>query len=352
MSGSLTGPQYGGLVPGGPIGQQLQFITRRAVIPAVYVQIYQSHPLLSLLFANAQRARGGVSMVTIPIQGAAFTQFSWGSFAGDFPMPVDQAAIFDAQFNLKLGMIPIGFFGMEALVQSSEVIIPKLRVVMSDAAVVLKKSLAASLYTNNSATPNVMDSLVQAYDDGTNVTSYGGISRVGTGYFNGQYYPNPIQLTTRQGMAIWLTQIMTGAGGESVDFVVMNPAQWAALMSDFMGLEMFQSTARSQYGTDDHVNAGFRALRVLDTPIFSDPYCPFGQVHAINSRYLALYISEFTSPMVFSGFESQIPNGQIANIGVLISALDLVCAKPSSGAYAVNVPGGAWPNTLATPVVV
>jgi hypothetical protein len=352
MSGTLTGPAYGGLVPGGAIGQQLQAITRRAVIPSVYVQIYQSHPLLSLLFSNAQRARGGVSMITIPAQGASFVSFSWGSFAGDFPMPTDVAAINDAQFNLKLGMIPIGFFGMEAIVQSSEVIIPKLRAVMSDAAVVLKQSLAQFIYSNNSASPNVIDGLPQAFDDGTNVSSYGGISRTGNPWWIGQYYPNPMQITTRQGMAVWLTQIMTGAGGESVDFVVMNPAQWAALMSDFMGLEMFQTGPRSRYGMDDVVNAGFRAIRVLDTPIFPDPFCPMGTVFAINSRYLALYVSEFTSPMVFSGFESQIPNGQIANIGVLITALDLVCAKPSSGAYAVNVPGGAWPNTLATPAVI
>jgi hypothetical protein len=30
------------------------------------------------------------------------------------------------------------------------------------------------------------------------------------------------------------------------------------------------------YGKDDPVNAGFRALRVLDTPIFPDPFCPRG----------------------------------------------------------------------------
>lgn len=352
MSGTLTGPAYGGLVPGGAIGQQLQAITRRAVIPAVYVQIYQTHPLLSLLFSNAQRARGGVSMITIPAQGASFVSFSWGSFAGDFPMPQDVAAIQNAQFNLKLGMIPIGFFGMEALVQSSEVIIPKLRAVMSDAAVVLKQALAGYMYSNNQALPNIIDGLPQAYDDGTNVSSYGGISKPGNAWWIGQYYPNPMALTTRQGMAVWLTQIMTGAGGEAVDFVVMNPAQWAALMSDFMGLETYPTPGPGKYyKADDVVNAGFRAIRILDTPIFPDPFCPMGTVFAINSRYLSLYVSEFTSPMVFSGFESQIPNGQIANIGVLITALDLVCAKPSSGAYAVNVPGGAWPNTLATPAV-
>src|ERR1700722_7713861 len=118
-----------GIVPGGAVGAQLAAITRRAFIPALWVQIYQSHPLLSLLISNAQRARGGVSSVTIPAQGAQFTFFSWGSFGGDFPIPEEQEAIQNAQFDLKLGMVPIGFFGMESLVQASEVVIPKLRAV-------------------------------------------------------------------------------------------------------------------------------------------------------------------------------------------------------------------------------
>ena len=75
MSGSLTGPQYGGITPGGSIGQQLSAITRRAVVPVLVSQIYQSHPLLSLFLRNAQRARGGVSQITIPTQGASFTSF-------------------------------------------------------------------------------------------------------------------------------------------------------------------------------------------------------------------------------------------------------------------------------------
>ena len=266
MSGTLSGPVFSGITPGGSLGQQLQAITRRAVIPSVYVQIYQAHPLLSLFLSNAQRARGGVSQVTIPAQGASFVSFNWGSFAGDFPMPEDQAAIQDAQFNLKLGMVPIGFFGMEAIVQSSEVIIPKLRAVTSDAATVIKQAIAQALYTNNAANALAIDSLAQAFDNGTNTTSYGGIARTNA-FWQGQYYPNmggQATISSRSGMATILVRTMTGAGGEAPDFVVMNPADWTTLMQDFLGLEQFQTTPRSIYAKGDVVNAGFRAIRVLD----------------------------------------------------------------------------------------
>lgn len=347
---TFQSPVASGIVPGGQIGAQLSAITRRAFVPSVFVQIYQSHPLLSLLMSNSQRARGGVGAVTIPAQGASFTQFAWGSFAGDFLMPEDQAAIQDAQFNLKLGMVPIGFFGMEAIIQSSEVVIPKLRAVMSDSAVVMKQAIATALYSNNYAQPTFLDSLVQAYDDGTNVPSYGGISRSGAPWWQGQLIPNFAGKTNRVGIATLLTQITQGAGGEAPDFAVMSYPDWALLMADFMGYEQYQTRPKSIYGKDDTVNAGFRAIRVLDTPIFPDPFCPVGEMYAINSRYLSLYMSEY-APFVFSGFESAIPLGQIADIGVLITCLDLVCSKPSSGAHITGLTGRGYNTPLATPAV-
>ena len=343
--GTLTGS---GITPSGSLGAQLAALTRRAFLPSVYVQVYQSHPLLSLFMSNAKAARGGVSQITIPVQGSSFVNFNWGSFAGDFPMPTDQAAIQNAQFSLKLGMVPIGFFGMEAILQSSEVVIPKLRAVMSDAAVVIKQAYAQALYSNNYANPQAWDSLAQAYDDGTNVPSYGGITRNTGSFWSGQLINNTgASATTRVGMAQLLTRVQNGAGGEAPDYAVMNPANWAELMTDFMSLEMFTTKPRSMYDKDDVVNAGFRAIRVLDTPIFPDPFCPLGTCYVVNSRYTGLYMSEF-APMTFSGFESQIAVGQISDIGVLISAADLVCAKPSSGAQITNITGAAWPNVPGT----
>ena len=298
--------------------------------------------------ANAKAARGGVAQITIPVQGSSFVSFNWGSFAGDFPIPTDAAATQNAQFSLKLGMVPIGFFGMEAILQSSEVVIPKLRAVMSDASVVIKQAYAQALYSNNYANTQAWDSLSQAYDDGTNVPAYGGISRATGSFWSGRLITNTGgAMTTRVGAAQLLTRVQNGAGGEAPDFMVMNPANWAELMSDFMSLEMFTTRPRSIYDKDDVVNAGFRAIRVLDTPVFPDPFCPLGTAYAINSRYTGLYMSEY-APMTFSGFESQIAVGQISDIGVLISCADLVCVKPSSGAQITGITGAAWPSVPGT----
>ena len=195
----------------------------------------------------------------IPVQGSSFVSFSWGSFAGDFPMPTDAAAIQNAQFNLKLGMVPIGFFGMEAILQSSEVVIPKLRAVMSDAAVVIKQGFAQALYANNYANPQAWDSLGQAYDDGTNVPAYGGITAVGQCLLgrSADHQLGGRDDDPRRRSAQILTRVQNGAGGEAPDYAVMNPANWAVLMADFMSLEMFTTKPRS------HLRQGRRGQRRL-----------------------------------------------------------------------------------------
>jgi hypothetical protein len=356
MSGAVTqfaGPSSGGVVPGGLTGQQLSYITRRAIIPNVFVQVYQAHPLLSMLMANAQAAMGGVGQITFPVQGSSFTSFQWGSFGGDFEIPQDQVALINAQFNLKAGMVPIGFFGFESIVQSSEVVIPKLRAVTSDAAVVMKQSLAQSLYSYTQS-PVALDTLVGAYDNGSNAPTYGGINRATQQYWQGQYYPNSATIANRLGIAQALVKVQTGAGGEAPDFIVMNPVNWASLMADFMGAEIFNSDPRMKYGRDNTVNAGFRAIRVLDTPIFMDPFCPVGEMYMINSRYLAMFMHP-SLQMYFTGFESMIPQGQLASVGVLVAALNVCCMKPSSGAHFTGMQNPAWsggpppPPAVASP---
>jgi hypothetical protein len=348
VSGSFTGPLSGGIVPGGALGQQLSAITRRAVIPTVFVQVYQSHPLLSLLFANAQAAMGGVDMITFPVQGSSFVSFNWGSFSGDFPIPTDNVALTNAQFTLKVGMVPIGFFGFEAVVQSSEVIIPKLRAVTADAATVIKQSLATALYQNNQNNTLALDSLYQAYDNGTNVLTYGGINRTTAPYWQGQYYPNSGSIMSRVNIASALVRVQSGAGGEAPDFLVMNPVNWATLMTDFIGAEQYRTMPKSIYTKDDIVNAGFRAIRVLDTNIFADPFCPVGEMYAINSRYLSMYMHPQLQ-MFFTGFESMIPQGQLASIGVLVTGLDMCCTKPSSGAHFTGISSPAWSGNPPPP---
>ena len=337
-------PQLGvGIVPSGAIGNELVATTRRAFIPRLVVQIYKATPMLSLLMRNAQRAKGGVSQVTVPVQGGSYVSFSWSDYSGVFPQPAVQTAAQNAEFNLKLGVVPIPFMGMEALIQSSEAVIPILKARMADAKTVAVQAISSAMFTNNSASPTQVDSLLQAYDDGTNVSTYGGINRstAGNAFWKSTLKTSVGAVLTRAAFIPYLVQTTSLAGGESPDFVVMAPGDWTKLMTDFMSSETFFTRPGSRYGTDDVINAGFRGLMLGDTPIFMDPFCPTGTAYILNSRYLALYMSE-DAPFAFSGFYSAIPNLQIANIGVVIVAFNVVCSKPISGMRITGITGAAF----------
>ena len=337
-------PQLGvGIVPSGAIGNELVATTRRAFVPRLVVQIYKATPLLSLLLRNAQRAKGGVSQVTVPVQGGSYVAFSWSDYSGVFPQPSVLTAAQNAEFNLKLGVVPIPFMGMEALIQSSEAVIPILKARMADAKTVAVQAISNALFTNNQAAPTQVDSLVQAYDDSTNVVTYGGINRTAAGnaFWKSTLITSAGAILTRLLMIPYLVQTTYLAGGEAPDFVVMYPGDWTKLMTDFMSSETFFTRPGSRYGTDDVINAGFRGLMLGDTPVFMDPFCPKGSVFIINSRYLALYMSE-DAPFAFSGFYSAIPNLQIANIGVVIVAFDVCCSKPISGMQITGITGGSF----------
>src|SRR5215472_3921985 len=337
-------PQLGvGIVPSGAIGNELVAVTRRAFIPRLVVQVYKATPMLSLLLRNAQRAKGGASQITVPVQGSSFVNFSWSDYSGVFPQPAVQTGIQNAEFNLKLGVVPVPFMGMEALIQSSEVVIPILKARMADAKTVAVQAISSALFVDNSTVPGQtqIDSLLQAYDDGTNVTTYGGISRASNAFWKSTLITGAAGITTRINFIKKIVQVTALSGGESPDFVVLSPGDWTQLMSDFMSSETFFTNPNSRYREDDIVNAGFRGLMLADVPIFMDPFCPTGTAYLINSRSLALYLSE-DAPFAFSGFYSSIPNLQIANIGVVIVALNLICTKPISGMRITGISGAAF----------
>ncbi len=342
MTSTVQSPVFGqGFVPSqGSIVSELNAVTRRAFVPKLVVQIYKAAPLLSMAMRNAQRARGGLSQVTVPVQGSSFVSFNWSDYSGAFPQPSVETAVQQAAWNLSVGTVPIPLLGMESLLQSSETVIPLVKARMADAKTVAVQQISTALFGSAAGNQLAINGLQDVYDDGSVVDTYGGLSRASATFWKGQKYTSSIT-PGRQTMLTRLMACTNGSGGEAPDFIIMSMGDWTTLMVDFLSLEQFRTTPDSRYGSDDAVNAGFRCLMLGDTPILADPFCPNGQAYLINSKYLALYIHEDAN-FAFSGFESLIPNSQIANVGVVIAAMSLVCTKPKSGQYLSNVAGAAF----------
>jgi hypothetical protein len=323
-------PIGGGILPatGSTQYTELTYVTRRAFIPKLVVQLYNSTPLLAALIANSQQASGGVSSVTVPVQGAQFVNAQWSDYSGSFAQPSVQQGAYNAEFNLKLMITPVPFLGMEGAVQQDAAIIPLIEARMNDATNVMMDAMATSLYSNYTNTQQFIG-LPGAIDDGTNLQTYGNINRSTYTWWKSKVYNAGNVNPTRQNILQYISGTVKN-GAEVPSFGVCGFGTWTLLAQDFVGQEQYVITPGSGFDADNNgPQAAFRALMVAGVPIYPDPYCPEGIVYFVNTNYLNLYIHEQGS-FVFTGFESTLPNWQIGYVGAVLMIAELISTKPKS----------------------
>jgi len=322
-------PVFGtGVIPSGNIGNELSYVTRRAFIPKMVVQIYNTSPLFAALLANAQTASGGVSSVTVPVQGQAFVNSQWSEYSGAFNQPVSQQGSFVGEFNLKSLITPIPFLGMEGAVQLDHAVIPLIEARMNDSTNNMADAASQALY-NNYTVANQVVGLPGAIDDGTNLVTYGNINRTANTWWQSKRYAAGSVAPTR----ILLLQYIAGVnknGAEMPTMGLMGFGTWSKLAQDFIGSESYQMQPGQGFDSDaDRPRSAFRALDVAGVPIYADPYCPEGILYLINTNYLNLYVHDQAS-FAFSGFESLLSNYQLGYIGIVLTLCELVLTKPRS----------------------
>jgi len=322
----------GGILPSTGSSQftELTYVTRRAFIPKMVVQIYNSTPLMAALIANSQTATGGVSSVTVPVQGAQFVNAQWSDYSGSFQQPSVQQGAYNAEFTLKLMIAPVPFLGMEGAVQQDHAIIPLIEARMNDATNVMMDGMATALY-NNTTNTQAFTGLPAAVDDGTGTATYGNITRSSTTnpWWRSKVYAAGSVNPTRQNVLQYISGTVK-YGAEVPTFGVCGFGTWTLLAQDYVGQEQYVITPGSGFDGDANgPQAAFRALMVAGVPIYPDPYCPEGTLYLLNTNYLSLYIHE-QGQFVFTGFESTLPNWQIGYVGAVINIAELVNTKPKA----------------------
>ena len=320
-------PIGGGILPatGSTQFTELTYVTRRAFIPKLVVQLYNSTPLMAALIANSQQASGGVSSVTVPVQGSQFVNAQWSDYSGSFAQPSVQQGAYNAEFNLKLMIAPVPFLGMEGAVQQDAAIIPLIEARMNDATNVMMDAMATALYTNSTNTQQFTGLPAAVSSSGT----YGNINRSTYTWWQSKEYAAGSVNPTRQNILQYISGTVKN-GAEVPSFGVCGFGTWTLLAQDFVGQEQYMITPGSGFDGDANgPQAAFRALMVAGVPIYPDPYCPEGTLYLLNSNYLSLYIHEQGS-FVFTGFESTLPNWQIGYVGAVLTIAELVSTKPKS----------------------
>lgn len=334
-----------GVVPTGDLYLELTAVTRRAFIPRLFVQMYWATPTYFYLMGGAQRAAGGLSQITIPIQGQSMVQGQFTGYSGGFNSPVVTPGITNAQFPLAYWVVPIPLPFGETVLQATDREISILKARMNDAYSVTVQNLAPLVFSNNTGNSLLPNSFLDGFDNGTNFPNYGGVSRTApmTQSWAGQYY-NASAITsgfTRKSLSNYVIRITDAAGGEAPTAGVMNPSDFATLNDDFIGVEQIFTRPGSEYTMATPVRTSFPNLNVAGVPIYFDHFCPLGNAFFFNTKYTNMFISE-DAAFDFSGFYSLVPLGQIGQQGVVVLGYNVVTAKPSANAWITGFTGGAW----------
>jgi hypothetical protein len=283
---------------------------------------------MAALIANSQTASGGVSSVSVPVQGSQFVNAQWSDYSGSFAQPSVQQGAYQAEFNLKLLVSPVPFLGMEGAVQQDYAIIPLIEARMNDATNVMMDSMATALY-NNTTNNQQFIGLPAAVDDGTGTATYGNINRTTDTWWKSKQYAAGSVNPTRQNVLQYISGTVKN-GAEVPTFGVCGFGTWTLLAQDYVGQENYMITPGSGFDGDANgPQAAFRALMVAGVPIYPDPYCPEGTLYLLNTNYLSLYIHEQAS-FAFTGFESTLPNFQIGYVGAVLMIAELVNTKPKA----------------------
>ena len=340
-------PGYGAVPTAGSLYNELTSTTRRAFVPRLFVQLYFATPTLFYLLGNLQRSAGGLSQITIPIQGQSMVQGQFTGYGGGFNSPVVTPGIQNAQFSTAYWVVPVPLPFGETVIQSTEAVIPLLKARMNDVYAVTVQNMGKLLFTNNTNNTLLPDSFLNAFDNGTNYPTYGGINRLTAGNtsWQGQYY-NASGVAgsgmTRQIMSQYILQITNNAGGEAPSFGVMNPGDFATLNNNFIGVEtIFVDPNKDYDGERGHVRSAFPNLNVAGVPIYMDYFCPKGSMFFVNTKYTAMYMSE-DAAFDFSGFQSLVPLGQIGQQGVCVTGYEVATAKPSANAVITGIGGASF----------
>jgi hypothetical protein len=319
-------PQFGtGIVPPqGAIAAELAAVTRRAFLPKVFIQLWKSTPMMAAILSHAMVATGGLSPITVPLQGNPMVTIQNVGYDGSFNQPGNIPGLQNAEFNLKGYLTAIPFLGFEGLVQLDYSVVPLIEARMNDATNVTLDRFSTDIYNNIS---NIMSliGLPAAIDDGTFAATYGGISRPNNVFWKSTYVHNGSPVApTRNLMLQYISQV-TKVTGEAPKMGLMGYGTWTQLAQDFTANERYLVTPSQSFG-EGKVEALFRALDVSGVPFYPDPYAPEGTLYLLNTDYLSAYVHERAS-FYFTGFESTLSNGQFGYIGALLTLLEMVNVK-------------------------
>lgn len=335
-----------GTIPGGAAGTELQAVTRRAVMPAVVVQIGKSTVTLSSMLAAAEPVAGGVSPVTFPVQGTRMVSGSFTDYSGSFTSPQVITGLQNAEFNLKAFVVGIPYYLFEGLVQVDAEIVPIIWARMNDAGNYVSDQLSTFLWNGISVNTSLQINSINDIVATTNPTqaNVGGIDRTASTWWQSNVQNiNAItasQTVNRTNVLAAVNYVQKNAGGEPPTCGICSPGFWAALAADAMGSERYIVDREGTYANaGEGATIAFPAINIGGIPIYADIYYPDNTTITFpNFNYLGFKIHQ-DAAFAIAGPESLLSQFQLGYVMAMFVLVENVCSKPAAQGRVINFTG-------------
>ena len=335
-----------GTIPSGAVGTELQVATRRAIMPAVVVQLGKSTPTLSAMLASAEPVVGGVSPITFPVQGTRMVSGAWADYSGAFSSPQVLTGLFNAEYNLKAFVVGIPYYLFEGMVQQDAEIVPILWARMNDAGNYVSDQLATSLWAATSANTALQIFSINDLIATTNPTQ-GNVGNLDA-TANTWWQANSSTMTaitgsttvSRTNTVAAISWAQAKAGGEPPSCGIAGMGFWAALAADAIGAESYLVDKEGTYAdAADGATVAFPALNVAGVPIYADVYASNNtSLWMPNFNYTQFKIHQDASFAV-AGPESLLPQFQLGYIMAFFVLLEATVSKRSANGIVTSFTG-------------
>jgi len=309
--------------------------TNKDIVPRSTDVIYKNSPVFTRLRTrNAERFDGG-TMIQRPI---IFAELNGGTFTKGTTFDISYVNT-DTAFtvNIKGYYVNISLYGFDDILnRGPEAAFSQVETKMLNASMKMAKLLAVDMYNDggntrsagsNSSTTQSLDGFEAWYDDGTNVSSVGGITRTdlaANGVISGAnaytlYNFNVFQLNTIQtayGNA-WF-------GSDHPDLICATQNGWNNVWGSIQPLQRYLDTE------SDVGKIGFQSFRFNAAEVVIDKYMPLNFMYGLNTSYIEWFSS--TNPRFqfgFTGFKEA--QNTIDVSGQQLYAGDIIVPNPRTG---------------------
>ncbi len=317
-----------------PIGQNtIEAISRRVIEDGIVDTIYKSTPFTFRMLDQGRKMYTGGTQLEIPLMTSRRGTGTW--YGGVETLPVQLSdTLKNLAFNWKYYSDIVAFSDVQLATADSPLKVADIVATQIEQAIMeTVDNLDQALWSLNSPNTLAPDSIPNAVDDGTNVTSYGGWNKTALPAVKGNY-------VTNAGATISLAKMMTVFGdaklGGQEPTIIMTDQY---VYNEFWGLLV----PLQRYGGDvvdtKLANAGFSNVLFQQVPVVVGSYVPQDtggnhQMFFLNENFWRLNVlkgREFTL-----GEFQEIPN-QNAYVAKLKLSCNLTCSNSQRQAVLFDI---------------